>query len=189
MKSKSKEAAKDRKARDAVWYHSDVELCVRSIRNAIKCIENHAESLIKLERIEKSGNKSAIQKAKAAEEYAARFHHDACCGAVSDLWILSLGNGNGLGGALSDVAKAANGKLHIGVAMYDDIIKEAFKRAYSKYKPGKGLRLGFKLSPEQIDGALVLVATKCGLSRRLNKRAAIRRAKQLGLLGAASLIK
>jgi hypothetical protein len=146
-------AEKDQRARDALFVREQTQLYAKLLRNACK----------KLSR----ATTKAQRKIALASMSTAGLH----------LWILCGGNPDNLAGILRMIARALEGKLQFHD---DDLLERAYLHAQRKAQGGRpGWDISIVPTPKQLDDALTIL---CGRNARPTKRAAIRRAKQLGWL-------
>jgi len=179
----TKTAKKSQRSRSAVIYHELVQRCAQQLDLAMKCADDFGRAATKLETIKKTGDKGAVERAQAAMKVARRWKDDQWSSVGLSLWMLYSCNGDDLSKTLSDVALAKRGKLRVGVATNDDLIREVINHARFKYAPGKKSCISnilFKPTPKQIGNVLPAAATRRRMSEVPDIRSVLRRAEQLG---------
>lgn len=148
--------AKDQKSRDAALFREHARQCAKMFRVAMKSLN-------------RATTKAARDDAQASLSLAGLW-----------LWMLCGCNPDNLGKALQAVTLAADGKL--SEKSFDVLIRKAVahagKKAQAQAGIHRGLDIGIKATPKQIDDALTVL---CGRERRPTKDGAVRRAKILGL--------
>ena len=141
--------------------YQDAQTCAKLFRNAIKSLN-------------RASTKAARARALASLSQAGLW-----------LWMLSGSNPDNLGKAFKTLVQAADGKP---LAMYDELLMEAYERERREAFEGmKGLSfeyVTFKLTRKGLNKQLEALSEKKkidGDPGRPTLRAALRRAKQLGL--------